>query len=585
MTENQEFATQEPPSDEPQKKSMKGWLIGGCAAIGLLVIGAIVLFIVFDPFGVVALLFGGGDIAKIVPDDVVMYAEVDLLSLQSEDLAEIIMAFQDASGNVEEVEPETYEEGMEDEFGVTMDDINPWIGQHIGFALEELQIDQMEGYEPVPMVLIAEVRDKDEADAFIAKVIEYREDEFGDDFDTFEFDGVDFFESEDEFTPVVLGRYRNYMFFSPEKGFLEDVLEMVQKGRRAKGKLADLELYKRTLEELPEDSMFTLYLDYEEFLDVFTDYMEDEMGPLPYNLPQVFTSFGMSISVVDAGLQMDMVTMYEDPEDVPWADMDIDLENYQAQTAGMVPEETFLFISNHILPGQDKIIEDILGEDYQESMDLLSEEFNINMDEIYASLDGELAIALFRQEEGFLGEVVEVPMGLSILVGINDDNEWDNLFDLLTEEAEYDPLMEVEDVDLDGYDLLSVSMSDGFDTYSVLVYGTGDDYAILSTEVENAEILLGDGDTLADAEKYTQIWEAFPDDTWPIMYIDVAGLVEWVEDISDFSSMYGFDNSYEYENEVDSAAALEPLRAIAVGSSLYNSPDSRTTKVIFFIDR
>jgi hypothetical protein len=217
------------------------------------------------------------------------------------------------------------------------------------------------------------------------------------------------------------------------------------------------------------------------------------------------------------------------------------------------------------------MLEDILGEDYQEAMGLLAEEIDINIEEIYASLEGEVAFALFNQEDGFLGEVVEIPMGLSLLIGINDDNEWDDLFDMLTEEAEYDSMIEIDDLDLDGFDLLSASMSDGYDDYPVLVYGTGDEYAVLSTMVEDAEILVGDGDTLADSDKFNQVWQAFPDDTWPLMYLDMSGLVEWVEDISDISPLYGLDSSYDYESEVDSSDVLEPLTAIAMGSSLYSS--------------
>jgi hypothetical protein len=156
---------------------------------------------------------------------------------------------------------------------------------------------------------------------------------------------------------------------------------------------------------------------------------------------------------------------------------------------------------------------------------------------------------------------------------------------MLTEEAEYDSMIEIDDLDLDGFDLLSASMSDGYDDYPVLVYGTGDEYAVLSTMVEDAEILVGDGDTLADSDKFNQVWQAFPDDTWPLMYLDMSGLVEWVEDISDISPLYGLDSSYDYESEVDSSDVLEPLTAIAMGSSLYSSSDSRIITMIFFIDR
>jgi hypothetical protein len=234
------------------------------------------------------------------------------------------------------------------------------------------------------------------------------------------------------------------------------------------------------------------------------------------------------------------------------------------------------------------MLEDMLGEDYQEALGLLAEEIDIDIEEIYASLEGEIAVALFEQDEGFLGEVVGMPMGLSLLVGINDDAQWDDLFDMLTEEAEYTPMVEIDEVDLDSFNLLSITMSDGYESYPVLVYGTGDEYAVLSTEVENTEVLVGDGDTLADSEDFTQVWEAFPEETWPMMYIDVADFVEWTESYSGISPM-GLGPEYDYgdevEEEIDSTSALEPLTTIAVGSSLYSSPDSQTVTMIFFIDR
>jgi hypothetical protein len=382
------------------------------------------------------------------------------------------------------------------------------------------------------------------------------------------------------------------MFIAPEMDFLEEVLEMAQEGRRAKGKLADLEIYNRTLEKLPEERMVSLYLNYEELQDVYAEMMEEayyELGAVSYQFPQIDAGFGMSLSVVDPGLQLDMVTVYEDPEEVPWVDIDLDLNGYEPQTPGMVPEETFLFYSNYTLPDQDKLLEDMLGEDYQEALGLLAEEIDVDLEEIYASLDGEIAVALFEQDEGFLGEVVGMPMGLSLLVGIKDDAQWDDLFDLLTEEAEYTPMVEIDDFNLDDFDLLSITMSDGYESYPVLVYGTGDEYAVLSTAVEDAEILVGDGDTLSDSEDFAQVWEAFPEETWPMMYVDMAGFVEWVENISGVSPMYGLGPDYDYgdevEEEIDSASALEPLTTIAVGSSLYSSPDSQTVTMIFFIDR
>jgi hypothetical protein len=577
MSEIQDLIDQDAPEAPPRKKSKRGWLIGGCAVIGLLVVAAGVLFAVFDPFGLVAMLFGGGKIAEIVPDDVLAYGEVDLLSFRSEGLQEIIEAFQDAAEDAFDEDAEDIEDSFEDSFGVKMEDVYTWIGQYVGIVFSEFDMDD----EIPQMVLIIEARDTEGADEFVADVVDHREDEFDDEFDEFEFDGAMFYDNEDDYDPLIVGRYKNYVFFATDLDSLEDVLDLAEEGRQAEETLADSELYIRTLEALPEEGLLTLYFNYEELLELNADLM-DEMSyglDFSYEYPEFGAGFGISVSVVEAGIQLDMVTVYEDPEELPWADLDIDMTDFEPQTTEMLPEETFFYVSGYVPEDYAPFMLETLGEDYLEALELLGGEVDIDLEDLFNSLEGEMAFAIFEQDDGFAAEFLEIPLGVSLLIGIKDDGEWDELFGLLTEQAGSDSMTVIDEVDLDDFDLLSISMDDGYDRFPFIIYGTGNDFAVLSTLVEDPEILTGDGDTLADSDDFQEVWEAFPEGGWPVMYIDIEGLVAYIEDVSE--SLYGGG----FEEPDDSIGVIEPLTMIAATSTRYASLDTQIVTVIFFIDR
>jgi predicted 3-demethylubiquinone-9 3-methyltransferase (glyoxalase superfamily) len=581
MSENQEANPVESPAEQPQKSSKRGWLIGAFAAIGLLVIAAVVLFVIFDPFGLVAMLFGGGRIAAIIPDDVSFYAEMDLLVFQSEDMGEIIEAFQDAAGEVPE-EPEDYQDILEETFGITPDDVLPWLGQHTGLAITELDYDNYYQGEDPPMVVIIESRDKDEADAFIETVLDHREDEFDEDFDEAEFDGAVFYNNEDEYQPLIFGRYKNHVFFATDEDALEDVLDLAKEGRRAEDTLADLEDYQATMKSLPNDALLLAYLNLEEVMAFYQDSLEDSAGGMVMtnDIYDNTSGGGMAVSIVEEGIRIQVTTLYTDPEDLPWADLDMDMSGYTLQTSEMLPEETFLYFSGYVPEGYAEIYFDTLNEDYLESMELLGEELDVDFEDLIYSLEGEVGFAAFEQEDGFLSEFFQMPFGISLIIGINDDAEWDKLFNQLTDLASFDPTLVIDEVDLDDIDLLSLEMDDGYNQYPFIIYGAGDQFAVLSTGVDNAEILIGEGDTLAGSSSFQEVWEAFPDDDWPFFYLDLQTLMEIIEDVSANPIM---------GDDLDTAAAdvntLEPLTAIAATNTFYNQLDRQTITVILFIDR
>lgn len=576
MSEEQEFVSQESPEVQPQNKSTKKWIIGGCGLMGVLIVAALVLFVIFDPFGLIGLLFGGGKIAAIVPDDTLTYIEMDLLAYQSEDLGEIIEAFEDAAGDTIEDEQETFEDTLEESLGVSMEEIIAWIGRHVGIVVPEFDPDDLVGADP-PVVFILEVRDADAADEFIADVVDHREDEFDEDFDEFDFDGATFYDNEEDYESVILGRYKDYVFFATDVDALEDILDLAEQGRRAEDTLAKSELYKRTMAELPGDRLLTLFLNYEELISLYSGmYDELNMGMAFSFGPQEFEAgVGVAIAVVEAGIQLDVATVYADPDDLPWSDLEIDMDDFEPQMAGMVPESTFLYAAGYIPEGYGEYSLEMLGEDYLEALELLGDDFGIDIEDLFASLEGEVAFALFEQDEGFLAEFVEMPIGFSVLIGTNDPGEWEDVFEMLTEEAGLDSMTVIEEVDLEGFDLMSMSMDDGYDEYPFMVYGTGETLAILSTLVEDVEVLIGEEDSLADADDFQAIWSAFPDNSWPTLYLDVEELIDFIENFNE-SGIPGGGFTY---------TALEPLTKVAAASTLYASKDSRVLTVIFFIDR
>jgi hypothetical protein len=246
----------------------------------------------------------------------------------------------------------------------------------------------------------------------------------------------------------------------------------------------------------------------------------------------------------------------------------------------MFPEETFLYASSYFPEGYAELNLESLGEDYLESLELLSDEIDIDPEALFTSIEGEYAIGVFVQDSGFFAELADLPLGVSMIIGTSDDNEWEQLFELMTDEMQSDGMAVVDEFSVDGFDLVSISMDFGYSNFPFFVYGTGNDFAVLSTEVENAEILAGDGDTLADSDDFQEVWEAFPEGGWPALYIDVEGFVAFIEEMSS-SALLGS----EVDESGNAAAVLEPLTTIAATSTGITYSDYKITTVILFIDR
>lgn len=572
MDENQNVVNQVPPAAEPPKKATKGWLVGGCAAIGLLGIAAIVLFVIFDPFGLISLLFGGQQIAAIVPEDTSVFVEVDFSAWFSDDFQDIVEVFRDAADvEIEDLEDEFNDE-FEDAFGVTLDDIKPWLGQYIGLAITDLDSDTLQGYDDPPVVFILTSRDKDAADEFIQDVVDHREDEYGDEFDEFEYEGGVFYDNEDDYDSFIIGRYKDFVLISTDVDSVEDIVDLAAEGRRADGTLAKSEMYKRAVDELPKDRMISIYLDPDLYSEISTE-LYDEMYPgIDFPVPgaNADIAIGMAVEVVSEGIKFSAVTLYEDPDDLPWSGMEFDITRKQAQTLEMVPEETFLFISSYSPKDYFKTILDELDEDYIEALEMAADEIDVDMIDLLTSIEGEMAFAMFEQKDSILSEMLDTPLGMSMIIGFNDDGPWNDLFDMLSDLADEDYMLMLEEVDLEDHEMKSIILDDGSDEFPIILFGTGESAAILTTEVENPEILLGDGDTLADSERFQEVWKAFPKGSWPMLYVDLGMLIEFIEDVDGGSS---------------ELAVLEPLTAIAATSSMMSSEDSQIVTVLFFIER
>jgi hypothetical protein len=137
----------------PRRSRRGTYLAGGLGALLLLVCGCLTLVggvLVIDPFDLYVLerLTGRYDAALVaVPATSTAYASLNLVNAQGEDLNRVIAAF---AQTVEEGELQTagdaldrLDEMLEEEFGLTLrEDVQPWIGQYVGFSLGQITLDE-----------------------------------------------------------------------------------------------------------------------------------------------------------------------------------------------------------------------------------------------------------------------------------------------------------------------------------------------------------------------------------------------------------------------------------------------------------
>lgn len=589
MTENQSFESGEYYDSSPteNKKPKKTWLFVGIGAVLVMCLCVVVAFIIIDPFDLKARFFGSADpVAQMIPDDSFMYVGVNMLEFNSANLRGIAEAFIDAYDIEADLDDFLME--MEDALGFSsIEDLSPWIGQFAGFVVEDISPDMlMYGDEPT-LLFMVEVRNKNKANEFVDDLIAHLEDN-GDEFRSIDISGSSFYENQDDWSPFVIGLYENMLVIGTDERAVDDLIRF-NTGSRKNNTLAKSDSYKEIIKQMPKNRLATLYMNSERYFDILETMLYEEfygMDPsFMRTLQDMMADVGMSISVVDAGIQFDLITASVDPENQPFADLNSDLSGYRQKLDSYFPSDTFVYFTGYIPEGyydnMSEFIQDQIGTDedmmydYREAIRLFEDEVGIDMERFARSLEGEFAIGLFDQSGGLLNEMLWIPFGMNIMFGTNDPAEVSRAFDRIHDLVSEDPFVEFDNREVEGFELEGWIVPELDSRAPALVYGFSDENILISSGDEIYDLLEGSRDSLADNPDYQNVKDTFSKDDLLVLYFDMDGFLRLMRDV----------DPYTYDDMIleNGESVFGPMTQIAL-SSLADRSSHQHSKLIIFVD-
>jgi hypothetical protein len=518
-----------------------------------------------------------------MPQDTSMYVHVALANLTCEKTNPIVWAFsedwkREEKCGLEELIVELDEE-LEADMGFTFsEDIKPWVGESVGFGILDLTLDDWGGVEDMELLLALEVRDPSAADEFLITFKERlaEQDEVPFLEEAYEGRTLYFLDSDWESERTAFTRSEDLVLLSQDISTLKKAIDS-QEGES----LGDDEIYQEAINALREGRTLTFYYDLQNLMTSFSDLFYGMYGMDPTGLStgtfEAIQAIAGGFSIIEEGVQLDAVTLFDSENLTDSMRGLLSIREDPAGTTSLLPEDTFLLLAGE---GLDKSIvglkENLMsmseGEDIEESLEML--EFTLGFDpfeEFFPRLDGELAIAVTQEFEGSFMEAIEVPLGFTILSETSDADGLLVTLQKLSDFLEQEGLGEVEESQSDVVNLFE--LVDYFSGDSILSYGVSETYFALCTSKSSLIDLFDGGRSLADSDRYQQVWEAFPGDMVPVWYLDVEGLVGTIRE-----SMPPDEREYFEE---DMGAFVKPIQFFAVAVAPLDGEMMRSSAILF----
>ena len=532
------------------------------AAAAVAIVAGIVMFIL-----VRELSRSGEATAEFVPSSALVYSSINLRP----GLAQINRAMEvddllRTDDFTERIEDDLLEE-IEDETGIhPLDDITVWLGTDITFALLDLDDDSAE------WVLMAQVKDQDEAFDFAENLREYLEDVLYTEFDEDEIGDADVWIANDE--DLVIGLTEDYLMLADSENTLEDMLDNIDSPPARP--LAEDEQFIAAREALPEGRVMFVYAQIEDSLEE----IEDIVGPLgdgdsvwnwaSNNTPEFLAA---SLSFIDKGMRFDVVS------EAASRSLSLDSER-NLRSAEAVPDNTLFLLSYAGVTEAWEELREALeesdpweAEDFERFMDDLEDETGVDLQrDVIDSLAGEVSLAIMPggvtvPADGAGLDVIEsLSLDALVLASLEDPRGIEEALESLTDWIEDQGYVTDSD-SIGSYKAVTLPL-DQFEDDVLRDFEAGylitGDWLALGSSLESLEsfhdVAEGDTDSLGSSGKYSSLTDLTPSPLHFFMYADIAGIVKMIVD--------GLDEDELDDYEDDVRPYVENLGAFMVASSL-----------------
>lgn len=558
-------------------------LVGGVAAVllgccALLFVAALVF--IADPFGlnIFARLTGRYDAAAtVMPADTGLYAGVNLLNVNTEEIGRLVQPFVEAVGdgeveNLDGAQNEIAAE-IESELGIDIEtDVVPWIGQYLGFGVTGFTFDNFGAVESADWILAVEARDRGAADEFLLELRDALSESSGNEIGEQGYEDTTLYvmQSSSPGEQIAFGRSGSLVILGANLAAVQAAVD-AQTG----DSLDESDHYRQIAGDLPRDRALTVYTTGDEIRAFLAQ--AGSASPIPVNpagLPLAdFASVATTFSIIESGLQVDMVS-YFDPEQLTAAQQALlDAADQPSGTAGLYPDQTLAYLAGQRLDLLWLAIREATGDEvgFDESMDAFGREFGVNPHtELFPLLNGEWAIGLIGGQSGLLAAELEIPLGFSVVAATDRPQELGDTVEAIRGSLEGQLLIvnEIETADLTSYE---VSLSETAEP--AFYFGLAQGYFFIASSEGAAVETFAGGPALVESEQYQAVQAEFSRGINPAFYVDVRTLLGTLRE-----SRTGFD-LLDFNEAVQ---VLEPVEAVALGNAYEG--DLRRTQIIIFIE-
>jgi hypothetical protein len=516
------------------------------------VIGAILLLRWILPF-----LGGQQSAPRVIPADMPVYASIDV------DLADV-KGFQhlaDIYGDIRDVEDalDELQDMMDDEFDITWeDDIRPWLGGEVAFALSDLQV-ALEGYEEPSLVIAVQTRNRRKSDDFVEKVLEALEDQ-GYDVDPEEYEKVDYYSAQpdNEWDPILyLGTVKDFLVLATDEAAMEEVIDV---SKRNLDSLAKSEIFADVMAALPSDAVAYVVVDTRDLLEAAVEDLEQELGYSGVSVPretleqiEAFQGLGMSLGLHEDGVRLDVAARF-DPDKLS-EELAVEAKASPNKILKRVPDDVLGFYSGQGLANAWQTAWSSIMDlpDAEEQIQDLTAELGIDIDQDTLNwLSGEFAIAVVESNN-----LDWVPVGGFAVFEVDDVEEAEStLEDLVGTLAEFGDVLLDED-EIDGVDMRLII--DPWEEEVILGYGFDDDRLIIGFTEDGLESAVDDFDPITKSDNFKAVKKRLPRKNVGYFYANVEEILELAVDSMDDWSREEYEETYE--------SFVEPIKAVGLAAT------------------
>ena len=514
-------AEPEKPQSNPRTRL---YIVGGC----LLIVVAVACVAALIYLGIT--LLGGKDpIAALVPNDSLVYVNVDLTKTQSDKFNNIIDIFQDIAEVAEKkTSTEALDKFMTDELGMNFaEDVMPWMGRYGSLVITGADMNSGD----IDYMLILQTRSKAKADEFVPKLVTAMENKQSMNFDTSEKDGITLYTQTSG--NLVIARAGNFVYFSNSEDSIIKSASL-----QKSDSLATSQSYKSAIAALNKGRLATIYFN----ADFYSEYL-GSMGPglmgsgaTPLNelANSGLTSMAMGTSVENVGLRFDFAAIYDETQVSDFYKELLNTGYLEPKTDELIPADTFFFLGVNSSQSPAKYMQEggpIYNPDIKESFDLLEKEYGISVTKLFELLSGEFAFAIGPADDGLFVELGQANLGITVLASTNDAAGFNDWFKGVLDVASKDMAVvyETNASAFGEYNLQELAIEDSGEKHTALFYGADKGYIILGSSSGILEDGLVRKNTLSTNTTYQETWKAFSSGSAPYMYLDVLGLLDFIK--------------------------------------------------------